>query len=203
MIFRAEQHKQRTAQSPRMMRARVCCGTTGRYLSQRLGSEQTPGRVSKPHSSGTPTTSIALRMHPIAHPEHPFRNPHVPEELLWPLNSSVVRRAGCFSCSQHSICCGRLGDCAALLDMHFRSSQDACGSGCSHSVPCTAILPIRAVLYGSPMVVQAFVDSPEQSGVPLLLSCTTNCARVGACKFLDMCSLNPRRFACHLRHRQC
>ena len=117
MIFRAEQHKQRTAQSPRMMRARVCCGTTGRYLSQRLGSEQTPGRVSKPHSSATPTTSIALRMHPIAHPEHPFRNPHVPEEPLWPLNSSVVRRAGCFSCSQHSICCGRLGDCAALLEM--------------------------------------------------------------------------------------
>ena len=74
MIFRAEQHKQRTAQSPRMMRARVLWYYWMIPSRSGWGASKLSGRVSKPHSSATPTSSIALRMHPIAHPEHPFRN---------------------------------------------------------------------------------------------------------------------------------
>lgn len=90
------QYQQKTEQSLRMMRARVL-----RYYwpipRSGWGESKLSGRVSKPHSSATPKSSIALRMHPIAHPDHPFRNPHGPEETLWPLNCSGVRRAGCFS----------------------------------------------------------------------------------------------------------
>ena len=173
------------------------------HTSQRLGSEQTLRRVSWPHSSATPTTSIALRVHPIAHPGLPFRNHHAPEEPLWPLNSVVVRRAGCFCRSQHSIAC-------AVVDFATVQHCSKCTSGVLRirvvqNVPTASLaLPFSPSVQsyvGSPMLVQAFIGFQENQAY---LCCRTvpPIARALAHVSFDVCSMNPRRFVCHLRHRQ-
>lgn len=94
----------------------------------------------------------------------------------------------------------RLCSSARRTREHFRSCQSPPGSDRSHGVPCTAILPIRAVLYGSPVAVQASIDFAAQSGVRrcLLYTCTftTDCARVGTCNFLTCARwMRPRSTA--------
>lgn len=74
VLFRAAQVKDR-AESEDDARE----GGTRYYWPTPLsgwGESKVSGRVSEPHRPATPTPSIALRMHPIAHPGHPFRNPH-------------------------------------------------------------------------------------------------------------------------------
>lgn len=151
--------------------------------SQRLGREQTlRPRIKSP---------TALRHRP-ARSHYACTQSHTQSTLFATLTPRGVSLA-----SQQQRCETRgllalIAACAVLwstwrlcsfLNGRFRSSQDPSGSDRSHGVPCTAILPIRAVLYGSPVMVQASIDFYEPSVVCLLSHCTTDCARVSTRNF--------------------
>lgn len=168
-------------------------GTTGHYLSAVGEGANSRPRIKAPQLCDTDELDRTTHA-PNRTPRAPFSQP--PSSLRGALRSPPQQQRGCETRGLQSLIAAhamlwptwRLCSSARRTREHFRSCQSPPGSDRSHGVPCTAILPIRAVLYGSPVAVQAPIDFAAQSGGRrcLLYTCTftTDCARVGTCNFL-------------------